>query len=437
MVAFILGCLLFILAPPVWAHPVDALGDVRQYDQKQDVTITPESTTLTIGMTFYPLDKIKIWESIDTNRDQEISTDEKTTWMHKGENSSWFTQTNKRIEVTATELQFPQYYEFFSTKPADVVITFITTSQLLENTDTEYWYQGVDKKLDEIPFSIKGSDGIAVTNIEKIAADSVGFHITQGESSSFTIDKKAAASKTTAFVNKYIKTPTLPWHLALWAMVAAAAIGALHALTPGHGKAILASFLIGSHGTIFHAIQLGLTITITHTASVFLLGLSVLLLSSQDIFAPVISALDRISAILVIGFGLVLVIQRFKDLRKGSIIHEHTHNHDHDHNHHHAVSLRQITWLGVSGGIVPCVDAMAIVLVAVSLGKIGFGMLLLVAFSIGLSLGLISIGVATVIAHKHIARRMTGFSRIQPYVGIMSAVVVTLLGVALLLRLPV
>jgi nickel/cobalt exporter len=252
----------------------------------------------------------------------------------------------------------------------------------------------------------------------------------------------------------------------LGAFLLSLVLGSLHALTPGHGKTLVGAYLVGSQGRTRDAILLGLIVTITHTGSVLLLGLVTLVASHYILPSLIAPWLEVLSGVLVIAFGINLLVQRRQDLirftsrqtRKpvgefsikvadpahehGSNLlqpHEHSqdehHDHDHSHPHTHALPANEITWkslltLGISGGLVPCPDAIAILLVAVAVNRIPFGMTLIVAFSIGLAAVLIGIGIAMVQGIRFVARS-DALSRFSVYAPVVSAVVVSGLGIAL------
>lgn len=239
-------------------------------------------------------------------------------------------------------------------------------------------------------------------------------------------------------------------------------LGSLHALTPGHGKALVGAYLVGSQGRTRDAVFLGAIVTLTHTGSVVLLGLVTLLAAHYVLPALIAPWLEIISGVLVIGFGLNLLLRRGGDLMKWfrarnydahDSHHAHAHPHDgahpHSHAHPHAAtpqaapphvggqSLPPITFssllaLGISGGLVPCPDAIAILLVAVAVNRIPFGMLLILSFSIGLALVLIGIGIAMVKGVRLVARS-EAVSRFAVYAPVVSAIAVISLGVALTL----
>ena len=262
------------------------------------------------------------------------------------------------------------------------------------------------------------------------------------------------------------------------------ALGSLHALTPGHGKTLVAAYLVGSHGRKRDAVFLGSIVTLTHTGSVLIFGL-VTLLASRFIFPTLIAPwLEIISGMAVVGFGLSLFISRgralsawyeserakklaghFRAMRLAISGHAdelprygikvapqqpvapfrpHLHSEDHEHGepghmhshpHSHTLPSDQVTWkslltLGISGGVVPCPDAIAILVVAVAIGRIPLGMLLIVAFSIGLALVLIGIGIAMVQGARLIQRN-EWLNRFSRYTPVLSAVVVFGLGIGL------
>lgn len=215
-------------------------------------------------------------------------------------------------------------------------------------------------------------------------------------------------------------------------LVVALLLGALHALTPGHGKTVVAAYLVGSRGTAWHAVNLGAIVTVTHTGSVFLLGLITLFASQYILPTRLLPMFEIASGLLIVGFGAHLLYQRWRAWRGGSSAdHHHHHGHDHDHDHHHHIP-DEVTWrsllaLGVSGGLVPCPDAIAILLVAIAINRIAFGLSLIVAFSLGLALILIAIGLAMVHSRR-LFEKMDAFNRFAPLMPLASAIIVLALG---------
>jgi len=191
--------------------------------------------------------------------------------------------------------------------------------------------------------------------------------------------------------------------LVLLGLAVAFGLGALHALSPGHGKTIVAAYLVGSRGTFKHAIFLGGMVTFTHTITVFLLGLGTLFLSQYVLPEKVFPVLGAISGVSIVWIGSLLLYQRVRRLRA----HQHQHSHTHDHEHGHSylpeadVTLGSLMALGASGGLVPCPSALVLLLSSIALGRIGLGLLLLMAFSAGLAIVLMGIGMLVLYA-KHL-----------------------------------
>jgi nickel/cobalt transporter (NicO) family protein len=230
-------------------------------------------------------------------------------------------------------------------------------------------------------------------------------------------------------------------------MLAAFFWGAAHALTPGHGKAVVAAYLIGARGSARHAGILGLTITLTHTAGVFVLGAVTLYLSRYILPEVLYPWLSVASGVLVVLIGLVL-LYRHLDKRPHDRKARHTHagEHSHAHNTHshdgytHAhlpADDPRITWrglmaLGVSGGLVPCPAALVLLLGAISLDRLGFGMVLVLAFSAGLAVVLTGIGLLMIYARK-LFERFSFETRVPRLLPIVSASIITLAGVGIAL----
>ncbi len=208
----------------------------------------------------------------------------------------------------------------------------------------------------------------------------------------------------------------------LLALLAAAVLGMLHALSPGHGKTVVAAYLVGSRGTVRHALALGGIVTATHTAGVYALGLVTLLGSAFILPERLYPWLSAVSGVLVAAVGGALLAGRGRawlEQRRAGAAHRHAHalghahhhgeSHLHHHGHDHAVPSGRVTWrallaLGVSGGLLPCPSALVVMLSAAALGQAALGLGLIVAFSAGLAATLIIIGLAMVLAGQGLAR---------------------------------
>jgi ABC-type nickel/cobalt efflux system permease component RcnA len=185
-------------------------------------------------------------------------------------------------------------------------------------------------------------------------------------------------------------------HLGVWVILAslAAALfwGTAHALSPGHGKTIITAYLVGRRGAPRHAALLGLIVTVTHTIGVFALGLVTLLLSRFVVPEHLYPWLNLVSGLLVVAIGVSVLRAR---LRRP--------HHDH-HHHEHELGRRSLVAVGISGGLLPCPSALVVLLAAISLHRVGFGLLLIVAFSAGLALTITGIGLVAVLARGAFGR---------------------------------
>jgi ABC-type nickel/cobalt efflux system permease component RcnA len=215
-----------------------------------------------------------------------------------------------------------------------------------------------------------------------------------------------------------------PGFIAL-AVLIAAGWGAFHALGPGHGKTIVAAYLVGSRSTPRHAAFLGLTVTVTHTSVVFALGLVTLYLSNFILPETLFLWLGVASGLTVVLLGGALVagrLRRFVASRGHG--HDHGHSHadgSHDHSHGHdgheehlhshmppgvdgPITLRGLLALGISGGLIPCPSALLVMLASITLGRVAFGLLLVTAFSVGLAGVLTAVGLIVLYGRGRLGR---------------------------------
>lgn len=271
--------------------------------------------------------------------------------------------------------------------------------------------------------------------------------------------------------------------------------GAFHALSPGHGKAMVAAYLVGARGTARHAVALGIIVTITHTLGVFALGIVTLFLSSYIVPEKLYPILGTISGLAVVGVGATLLWRNVRGVSDGhhhqhppdhehveedhhhhehdhahadhyhdelgntvylthSHSHEHEHEHDHDHDHahdhghghshgfghhhhHHVpegpITARSLLALGISGGIVPCPSALVVLLSAVALHRVAYGLGLITAFSVGLASVLVAIGLMVVWAREWLDR-LPAAGGIMRRLPVASAGVITIVGLVLLVK---
>jgi ABC-type nickel/cobalt efflux system permease component RcnA len=245
--------------------------------------------------------------------------------------------------------------------------------------------------------------------------------------------------------------------VALLGLLIAVLLGGLHAMSPGHGKTVVAAYLIGSRGTARHAAFLGLSVTVTHTAGVFALGVATLLASEYFVPERLFPVLSLVSGAIVVGLGFSLLIRRLRvALLWQSPDHSYAHDghaqsdsHDqvkdpaqpHSHGgrlHSHLppgadsspVTWRSLLALGISGGILPCPSALVVLLAAIANHRVGYGLLLVVAFSAGLAGALTGVGLAFVYAGR-LLKSTVRFDRLTRVIPVFSALVITGAGAAI------
>jgi len=213
----------------------------------------------------------------------------------------------------------------------------------------------------------------------------------------------------------------------LASLAAALFWGMAHALSPGHGKTIVTAYLIGRRGTPWHAALLGLIVTATHTVGVFALGLVTLALSQFIVPDQLYPWLNLVSGLLVVGIGASVFWARFRHRRP------HAHGHHHHHDHSDRPGRRSLLAVGISGGLLPCPSALVVLLAAISLHRVAFGMLLIVAFSAGLALSITGIGLVAVLA-KRAFSRISLEGRLVRLLPAASALVILAAGLAMTVR---
>ena len=233
----------------------------------------------------------------------------------------------------------------------------------------------------------------------------------------------------------------------------AAGLGALHALEPGHGKTIVAAYLVGSRGRTRHAVGLGLLVTAAHTAGVYMLGAVVLYASRYIIPEQIYPWLSIFSGLVIAVLAGYLLLRAWTGLEtpddhEEGVLHTHWYSLRRDRAQLDAdavvsaealkasgdqktVPLRQLLLLGITGGIIPCPAALVVLLSAVSLHRVGLGLFLIVAFSFGLAAVLITIGIVMVKARSLLSRWRSDSPLIQRWLPVASASAMLIAGLAI------
>jgi nickel/cobalt exporter len=282
------------------------------------------------------------------------------------------------------------------------------------------------------------------------------------------------------------------------ALLLAMGWGALHSLSPGHGKTMVAAYLVGTRGTARHALLLGLFVTVTHTIGVIALGLVTLFASRYILPETLFPWINLVAALAVVGIGATVAWRRLRTMRRRRAhthegpphVHDHAHAHDHGepapalvlagahaheaeahdhghghHHHHHGddhshdhghdhdhgdgydhghdhgpgghshappedLSMRSLLVVGASAGLLPCPSALVLLLGAIALDRVGYGLVLVLAFSLGLA-GLLSIIGLLVLYARRWVERLPLDGRFAAAVPTLSALVIVGLGIML------
>ena len=237
-------------------------------------------------------------------------------------------------------------------------------------------------------------------------------------------------------------------HLSLWFLFTAALIavglGGLHALEPGHGKTVVAAYLVGSRGTARHAALLGLIVTASHTASVFALGAITLYASHYIVPEQLYPWLGVVSGLIIAGLGGYMLLRRLTGTAT-----DHSHADGEGHWPFRKTALpaasaasaetsaaprpkqigtAQLLTLGITGGIVPCPAALVVLLSAFALHRVALGFFLIVAFSVGLAAVLIGFGLLMVYSRRFMSRFQVEGPWIKRWLPILSSAFITVLG---------
>lgn len=493
LLSFILAsALILIPMRPARAHPAD------MYFHTHQVSLSPDGIRITWEMVPGPLIAQSIWVEADLNQDELVSPQEALAWskpvvanlrvaldgttlplelqsvdwpsgisrFFAGEESiriqlqgSWPEPPAREHEIEIQNLFIPgsSVSWFNVSSEAGLVFTpptqdggTLTTQFSTDPAQTNTWLNSWESRAPSIPWIV---ESVGLGNVAEQASA-----------------QASQQTRTGSILEGLVKQPERSPAFVLSALAIAILLGALHALSPGHGKTVVAAYLVGAHGRYYHAILLGALVTLTHTGSVFALGLITLTASRYLLAADIFPVLELVSGLLILFLGITLLVPRFRSwlterqrqrrLAAGRPDGQETAargrrlviNQAIDESgppHSHAPSelgfiptgvsaeypLRSIRWqslvtLGVSGGLVPCPDAIAILLLALTINRIAFGLSLIVAFSLGLAVILIMIGIL-IIRGKRLFERLKWFDRIAYTVPVLSALVVLGAGAAL------
>jgi nickel/cobalt exporter len=264
-------------------------------------------------------------------------------------------------------------------------------------------------------------------------------------------------------------------------------LGVLHGLEPGHSKTMMAAFIIAIKGTIKQAIMLGLAATLSHTAVVWLIALGGMYISKAFTAQAVEPWLQFVSAIIILSTALWMFWRTWRGEQNWLADahhdhghdHHHDHHHDHDHDHHHhahhdahhhhdhhhehdhaalagfaegskeyqdaherahatdiqrrfagkEVTNGQILLFGLTGGLIPCPAAITVLLICIQLKAFTLGATMVLCFSVGLAITLVTVGVGAAISVQQAAKRWSGFNTLARKAPYFSSVLIAMVGV--------
>ena len=473
----LLSLLIWLLATPTKAraHPLDV------YLQATYITLAPTNVVVEFDLSPGVLVAPQVLPQLDTNGDQQISDAEGQAYVNEVLRNVELQIDGQALTLAVTEMDMPDYLTIQS---GYGTIRVFTVSNLADKIT------GMHKIYYKNNYAPTGSAYQVNAFVDKDATITLGKQNRDQIQQSMTMDFSmgdaapaiatpvateglstlAGSSNRTQRLLGYLSEPVLsPWAIVL-AVGLAGVLGALHALTPGHGKTLVAAYLVSSQGTVRHAVLLGTIVTFTHTISVIVVGLLALFASQFVVPDVLVPAMEILSGLLVVFLGVRLAWQRwsaFRDrrspnrnlvisqshqhdyVRTHSRIHSHdpvkdhaqTYTHDHGNGHTHShlpptegIKLSNLVALGVSGGLLPCPEALGIMVIAIGLNRILLGMGLIVSFSFGLAAVLIVIGILLV-RSRSLLERFAGANRSwSSALPLASAVIVTVLGAAITIK---
>ncbi len=215
------------------------------------------------------------------------------------------------------------------------------------------------------------------------------------------------------------------WSFSVLALALAFVLGAAHALSPGHGKVMAAAYLVGRRARPSQAVLFGATVTVAHTAVVFLVGCMALTVERSMGSDRLLRGLELASAVTILVLGIVQLSRRWREATGSSAD-------DHGHAHVAAVpdGTRSLLALGASSGLTPCPSALAVLLTAIAIHRYGFGLVLVLAFSLGIALTLTTTGLFVVTARGWLDR-IAGAAPVLRWLPVLSSTCVLLIGVLL------
>jgi nickel/cobalt exporter len=247
-------------------------------------------------------------------------------------------------------------------------------------------------------------------------------------------------------------------------------LGALHGLEPGHSKTMMAAYIVAIRGTVGQAILLGVCAALSHSLVVWIVAMIGLSLGREILTTHFEAWLLIASGVIILGIALWMFWRTGRSLgwfRR----HRHGHHHDHHGHHHHPhdhhghdhhihddhdedaherehaeqiarqlqanggqVTTGQIALFGITGGLIPCPASITVLLICLQLGQFTLGVATVAAFSVGLALTMVTIGVTAAWGVHHASKRINLSEHLLRRLPLASAGLVTALGLIMLIQ---
>lgn len=446
---------------PTYAHPADEINE------RDLVHIGRDVMTVDMAISAGAITLRTVWKAADTNGDGTLDANEREAFgVDLARGFTVLVDGNAvPVRYDANSLQMASTQRAFTLEGGDaggatVSAAFLVPFPALDGGEVTiavaHFREADGAKPPEVvpsadaPRSLIVQGGtdvdLRVTLAPPSTAVPVAIHETQGSPNNRNITLLA----------RFVRSPSGGLTYLLLGLCTAALLGALHALTPGHGKTLVTAYLVGTDGRPIDALALGGIITLTHTGSVAALGVATLLLTRLWTPYRVLPWIECGSSVAIILLGgwlawtrFAAVARRRHSVRAPAYINGETHEHEdgtvHTHGwfgaHDHraatmTASKRTIALVGMSGGILPCPDALAILLIAIAAGHLFSGLLIIAAFSAGLAAVLIGLGLlitTTQIMHR-LAARTTRGSAVTRWMPTCSAAIMVCVGIIALAR---
>ena len=464
---------LVLPARPASAHPLDV------YLQASYLTVAASTVQVEIDLSPGVLVAPRVLAALDSDGDAQVSDREARSYVAQVVQAAEVRVDDQVLPFALSDVDVPPYLtiqagygtlKVFATAPATAAAIAGQHRLFFRNGFTD------DKAAYQVNAFVAQGAPVVLEAQQRDPAQ-------QQATVTYRVDPAAAGaapavepdhaqpSAGTSRLAGYLQGGSLSIWAVLLALGAAVLLGALHALTPGHAKTLMAAYLVGSGGTVRNAATLGAVVTFTHTASVIIIGLVALLASQFLVPGVLVPVLEAVSGLLVLALGLRLLRLRWPRrpsttpcavpelVPTGAATQDRgPHNREHPldardesqtqpgavhqhggHEHTHAlptggVTARSLVAMGVSGGLVPCPEALGVMVLAVGINRTALGLGLIISFSLGLAAVLIGLGVLLVRSRTLFARLDRLPAAWTSLLPLASAAIVSVLGASLVLR---